>query len=663
MLLVSSSTTSYTKLYFVLSNTDEEASKVFAPIVSKRKTAFKTFAKEIEGLKNRVTTPAPTTPEKEYSRLSSSLTESESTTITSAQLNYSQSVKESIISTNVLILPSSHKFTTFSSKNFHTGLTSNSSDYMSLTETSSYWATELATIKPSIIPTSRSSSNDLVPSITDISNMKSVDISSIHTVNTIPSVHSTFSVSDAYKISQSAVLKSLLSTSLQVKYLASSSAYDSVHERNYDTSIHMHDSIVHSAIITDTVTYSDRVSEKSLPLKSYTDSFTVVHPSLASEYSISINNSQTALPSTLEKNNKLHSIYNTSVDNELGSYSKQQIYSSFVLDSISNRTDHTLLSEIETTIPLLNTTIESSLSEESQSSFGGSSYTSTVLIYTLGYGTSQVFTTTKETTVYTTLVGSFATATNTLQPSFSIKASEKSTVSHYNLIGTDIINSWKYAKSNTTIHPHNSLFNGYDNITDYQNMTTHSSKDASITSDQFTTEFSLVTEWSSDIHSSFGMDDKYSDAFKQTSLEYTQVLTSSPIKTIDTISATEVHFASAHTGLTNSSQTTTVPKVNIKPTPTKDVYMSHDFGRTDYEERNMPSKEPSQKGKLKYLFCVHHYNIFPVLLIAHLRQCSRFATYFVSEQHTDSPVPLLRSFTRSMDGDEGRYQRPIALQN
>ena len=599
MLLVSSLAASYTKLYFVLSNTDEEASKVFAPIVSKRTTAFKTFAKEIEQLKNRVTTPAPTTPDMEYSRLSSSLT-----TIKSVQSNYSQSVKESIISTDVVVSPSSHKFTTFSSKDFNTDLASNSSSYLSLTETSSYWATESATIGTSIISTSRSSSNDLIPSITDISNVKSVDISSIHMVNTIPSVHSTFSVSDPYETTQSAVLKSLLSTSLPVIYPVSSSAYDSVHERKYDTSIHMHDSIVHSAIITDTVTYSDRVSEKSLPLKSFTDSFTVVHPSLASDYSISINNSQTALPSTLEKNNKLHSIYNTSVDNESGSYSKQQIYSSFVLDSISNRTDHTLLSKIETTIPLLNTTIESSLSEESQSSFGGSSYTSTVLIYSdssLGYGTSQVFTTTKETTAYTTLVGSFATATNTLQPSFSIEASENSTVSQYKTpIGTDIINSWKYAISNTTIHPHNSLFNGYDNITDYQNMTTHSSKDASTISDQFTTEFSLVTEWSSDIHSSFGMDDKYSDAFKQTSHEYTQVLTSSTIKTIDTISATEVHIASAHTGLTNSSQTTTVPKVNIKPTPTKDVYMSHDFGRTDYEERNMPSKEPSQKGKLKH---------------------------------------------------------------
>ena len=602
MLLVSSSTTSYTKLYFVLSNIDEEASKVFAPIVSKRKTAFKTFAKEIEELKNRVTTPAPTTPEKEYSRLSSSLPELESTTITSAQSKCSQSVKESIISTNVLILPSSHKFTTFSSKNFHTGLTSNSSSYLSLTETSSYWATESATIRPSIISTSRSSSNDLVPSITDISNMKSVDISSIHMVNTIPSVHSTFSVSDAYKISQSAVLKSLLSTSLPVKYPASSSAYDSVHERKYDTSIHMHDSIVHSAIITDTVTYSDRVSEKSLPLKSYTDSFTVVHPSLASEYSISINNSQTALPSTLEKNNKLHSIYNTSVDNESGSYSQQQIHSSFILDSISNRTDHTLLSEIETTVPLLNKTMESSLSGESQSLFGGSSHTSTVLIYSdssLGYGTGQVFTTAKETTVYTTLVESFATATNTLQPSFSIKASDNSTVSHYKTpIGTAIINSWKGKISNTSIHPHNTLINEYDNITDYQNMTTHSLQVTSIISDQSTTEFSLVTEWSSDIHSSFGMDDKYSDAFTQTSYEYMQVLTSSPIKTIDTMSATEVHIASAHTGSTNSSQTTSVPNVNIKPTPTKDVYMSNDFGHIDYEERNRPSKEPSQKSKL-----------------------------------------------------------------
>ena len=628
MLLVSSSTTSYTKLYFVLSNTDEEASKVFAPIVSKRKTAFKTFAKEIEELKNRVTTPAPTTPEKEYSRLSSSLPESESTTITSVQSNYSQSVKESIISTNVLILPSSHKFTTFSSKNFYTGLTSNSSSYLSLTETSSYWATESATIRPSIISTSRSTSHDLVPSITDISNPKSVDISTIHMVNTIPSVHSTFSVSDAYEITQLAVLKSLLSTSLPVKYPVFSSAYDSDHELKHKTSIHLHDSIVHSDIITDTVTYTDRASEKSLPLKSYTDSFTVVRPSLASEYSISINDRQTALPSTLQKNSKLHSIYNTSVYNESGRYSKQQIHSSFILDSISNRTDHKRLSEIETTIPLLNKTIKSSLSEESQSSLGGASHTSTVLIYldsSLGYGTSQVFTTTKETTVYTSLVGSFATATNTLQPSFSIKASEKSTVSHYETsIGTDIINSWKDAISNTSIHLRNTSLNEYDNVTVYQNMTTHSLKVTSIISDQFTSEFSLVTEQSNDIYSSFGMDDKYSDAFQQTSHEYTQVLTSSPIKTIDTISATEVHIASAHTGLTNSSQTTTVPKVNIKPTPTKDVYMSHDFGRTDYEERNMPSKEPSQTGKLKYLFCVHHYNNFSVLLIAHLRQCSRF---------------------------------------
>ena len=602
MLLVSSLAASYTKLYFVLSNTDEEASKVFSPIVSKRKTAFKTFAKEIEELKNRVTTPAPTTPELEYSRLSSSLPESEITTIKSVQSNYLQSVKESIISTNVLISPSSHKFTTFSSKDFHTGLTSNSSSYLSLTESSSYWATEPAIISTSIISTSRSYSNDLVPSITDISNPKSVDISSIHIKNTIPSVHSTFSVSDAYKSSQSAVLKSLLSTSLPVKYPVSSSAYYSVYERKHKTSIHMHDSIVHSAIITDTVTYSDRVSEKSLPLKSYTDSFTVIHPSLASEYSIALNDSQTVLPSTFEKNNKLHSIYNTSVDNESGRYTKQQIHSSFRLDSISNRRDYTLLSEIETTIPLLNKTFESSLWEESQSSFGGSFHTSTVLINSdssLGYGTSHVFTTTKETTVYTTLVGSFTTVTNTLQPSFSIKASEKSTVSHSEApIGTDIINSWKDAISDTSIHPHNTLINEYDNITDYQNMTTHSSKVASIISDQFTTEFSSVTEQSNDIYSSFRMDDTYSDAFKQTSHEYTQVLTSSPIKTIDTISATEVHFASAHTGLTNSSQTTSVPKVNIKPTPTKDVYMSNDFGHIEYEERNMPSKEPSEKSKL-----------------------------------------------------------------
>ena len=600
MLLVSSLTASFTKRYFVLSNTDEEASKVFAPIVSKRTTAFKTFAKEIEQLKNRVTTPEPTTPDMEYSRSSSSFPESEITTIKSAQSNYSQIVKESITSTHVLVSPSSHKFTTFSSKNFLTGLTSNSSSYLSLTKTSSYWASESATIGTSIIFTPRSSSNDLAPSITDISNPKSVDISSKHMVSTIPSVHSTFSVSDAYEITQS--LKSLLSTTLPVKYPVSSSAYDSVHERKYKTSIHIHDSIVHSDIITDTVTYADRVSEKSLPMKSYTDSFTVVHPSLASEYSISINDSQTALPSTYEKNNKLHSIYNTSLGNESGSYSQQQIHSSFILDSISNRTDHTLLSEIETTVPLLNKTMESSLSGESQSLFGGSSHTSTVLIYSdssLGYGTGQVFTTAKEITVYTTLVESFATATNTLQPSFSIKASDNSTVSHYKTpIGTAIINSWKGKISNTSIHPHNTLINEYDNITDYQNMTTHSLQVTSIISDQSTTEFSLVTEWSSDIHSSFGMDDKYSDAFTQTSYEYMQVLTSSPIKTIDTMSATEVHIASAHTGSTNSSQTTSVPNVNIKPTPTKDVYMSNDFGHIDYEERNRPSKEPSQKSKL-----------------------------------------------------------------
>ena len=555
---------------------------VFAPVISKRYSAFEDFADEIIRIAARVT---PTPSLEKQNDLQSSMNVTDITTTDSIVTSYSSFVKESMDISRLLSIPISSKTSSdISLTSERTNLSS--SRYSIVASTSSDILPESTTFinKPSV-----TSIQGTVSQLPDVSNFRSVELSP---KDDIKFITTDLLYSSPWNVSRtgsaiSSIMPSVTLTSVSEVFpanLITPVLFTSVYQQANDSESpsqpisSIDERMLHSSMRIYEETHTHIALETSLSgpylHKSGTDGVdTALSPTL-SENERTNSTTENAFKSVFKTTNDIQMQSTIKNDRDLESEFSlnQHVGSSFVFDFSTNTQDTTwITSPADEILSSILYRATRSSQNEIHPSFNVPLNTKTVSIYSdrsTGSGiTNSGISPFSDTYIY--LPDKY---NGTVSFTTNLSNTTVSTISKSEKVATFItnVNSADFTSViNATIHM--PIASDTRTLTSVQNSTNSSS--------------TFTTEWNNTMNVTKTQNINQTNTLSTENM-YTRFI-GMPTTAISSI------------GIISNSMTSQLNKVNITPTPAKDIYMSHDLGKIDLEEvGNRSSKESPQEGRL-----------------------------------------------------------------